>query len=114
MTIVKNGDQWDKSNVHFENNRIVAYSKTKLYRKMCHIDYGLGLFNKSVFDSYDQRNRFDLAEVYEGLAAQKKLAAFEVFSRFYEIGSHKGLAETEEYLTSGDFNDLRSKAHRRN
>jgi NDP-sugar pyrophosphorylase family protein len=32
------------------------------------------------------------------LVAQKQLAGFEVKERFYEIGSHEGLAELEQLL----------------
>ena len=41
---------------------------------------------------------FDLAEVQRGLVTRGALAGHEVFQRFYENGSHAGLAELEALL----------------
>ncbi|PYJ03111.1 MAG: nucleotidyl transferase, partial [Verrucomicrobia bacterium] len=41
---------------------------------------------------------FDLAEVLQRLVTRKQLAGYEVRQRFYEIGSHAGLAELEAWL----------------
>ena len=41
---------------------------------------------------------FDLADVMQRLVTRKQLAGYEVKERFYEIGSHAGLAELEELL----------------
>jgi hypothetical protein len=43
---------------------------------------------------------FDLARVYENLLAAGQLAAYEVSSRFYEIGSPEGLQETRALLAA--------------
>ena len=42
--------------------------------------------------------RVDLAVIYQDLLRQGELAGFEVFQRFYEIGSPQGLAETRRYF----------------
>jgi len=42
--------------------------------------------------------RWDLAELYEGLSACGRLAGYEMTRRFYEIGSFEGLAETNRLL----------------
>ena len=44
---------------------------------------------------------FDLADIYHRLSLSGQLAAYEVHERFYEIGSHKGLAETADYFKGG-------------
>ena len=41
---------------------------------------------------------YDLADVYQNLSLQGRLAGLEVHERFYEIGSHSGLKETEDYF----------------
>ncbi len=66
---------------------------------MQHIDYGLGVIESSLLARYPQGTTWDLADLYEELASKQLLAGFEVSERFYEIGSHAGLAETERYLT---------------
>lgn len=97
MTVCRNDDQWDRSNVLFEGADILSYDKTGAVAGMRHIDYGLGLFKASVFAGRDDQV-FDLASVYQELLAQDDLASFEVPTRFYEIGSPEGLAATRDYI----------------
>jgi NDP-sugar pyrophosphorylase family protein len=65
---------------------------------MRHIDYGLAVVSKKIFDHYKANITFDLADVFHQLSKVGQLAGFEVHERFYEIGSHTGLKETEEYF----------------
>ena len=101
MSVYRNKDHWDKSNVLFESGEIRIYDKRERRPEMQHIDYGLSIFRSSVFAAYPKELPLDLAEILGDLAQRKELAAFEVFQRFFEIGSHKGLAELNHYL-SGD------------
>jgi NDP-sugar pyrophosphorylase family protein len=97
MTVFRNAGQWDTSNVEFASGRIVAYSKRHLTPAMQHIDYGLGVLTPVLFD--EQREEvFDLADLYERLALEGRLAAFEVSERFYEVGSLDGLEAFRAYL----------------
>jgi len=99
MTVYKNDGKWDTSNVVFINNEIVRYNKKNKTEDMNYIDYGLGIFNKQVFEDHNEAV-FDLACVYEQLVAEKQLFGYEVFNRFYEIGSKEGLKELEDKLKS--------------
>ena len=67
---------------------------------MHHIDYGLGLLRASAFDVWPKNDVVDLAEVYKNLVADHQLAGYEIKQRFYEIGSHAGLAELDALLGS--------------
>jgi NDP-sugar pyrophosphorylase family protein len=96
MAVFRNENRWDSSNVLFENNRIVRYSKTAPDAGMRHIDYGLGILSASTFEKYGQV--FDVAELYSDLSEQNNLAGYEAANRFYEIGSFNGLKELEEKL----------------
>lgn len=100
MTVIQNQNKWDKSNVIFDNGLIIEYNKNNYKPAMQYIDYGLGIFSKALFKSYKNDLAFDLAELYYKLSIENKLAGFEVFDRFYEIGSYTGLLETELYLSS--------------
>ena len=100
MTVCRNDDRWDRSNVLFEAGRIVAYDKSGRTPGMRHIDYGLGAFNGHAFDGFPVNDPFDLADVFARLLAAGDLASFEVPGRFYEIGSPGGLAETSAYLST--------------
>jgi NDP-sugar pyrophosphorylase family protein len=98
MTIYRNKDQGDRSNVLFENGMIIAYDKLHRSPQMCHIDYGLGAFKRQAFDLIPDGERFDLAKLYQILLMEDRLVAFEVQKRFYEIGSFEGIRELEAYL----------------
>jgi MurNAc alpha-1-phosphate uridylyltransferase len=99
MTVCRNDDRWDRSNVQFANGRIVSYHKKRRTSEMHHIDYGLGMFRKSAFEGRQDGDAFDLATVYQQLLGKDDLAGFEVPGRFYEIGSPAGLEETRAYLS---------------
>jgi NDP-sugar pyrophosphorylase family protein len=97
MTVCRNDDQWDRSNVLMDGTRLVRYDKLGQTPGMRHIDYGLGAFKASAFTGRDA-GKFDLAAVYQDLLAGGDLASFEVPTRFYEIGSPSGLAATRDYI----------------
>jgi NDP-sugar pyrophosphorylase family protein len=99
MTVLCNNGRWDRSNVSYSDGRIVRYDKANTTPDMQHIDYGLGAFNGHVFESYPAARAFDLVEVYQGLLARNQLAAYEVSTRFYEIGGPAGLEETRQHLS---------------
>jgi NDP-sugar pyrophosphorylase family protein len=99
MTIYANAGRWDTSNVEFGEGRIIRYSKKNRNARMLHIDYGLTVVHRSIFDNIPRNVAIDLASIYEDLASSGKLAGFEVFRRFYEIGSFAGISELRSYLT---------------
>ena len=98
MTVLKNGDRWDKSNVLFVDGQLVEYNKRAPRPEMACIDYGLGLVSAGVFGACPDDSPFDLADVYQDLSGKGQLAGLEVHQRFYEIGSYGGLKDAEEYL----------------
>lgn len=100
MTVYHNKDLLGRSNTVFKDGKIIMYDKVNHPPEMEYIDYGLSLMKKSVFDDWPEGKKFDLSEVYTKLLERQELAAFEVSSRFYEIGSFEGLKETEQYLNT--------------
>ncbi|HEY2817072.1 MAG TPA: nucleotidyltransferase family protein [Casimicrobiaceae bacterium] len=100
MTVLRNEDRWDKSNVRYEKGVIFEYNKRKPDTRMEHIDYGLSVVSGEALVPYPDASPFDLADVFHDLSAAGRLAGFEVFERFYEIGSPQGLTETADYLAS--------------
>jgi NDP-sugar pyrophosphorylase family protein len=99
MTVYRNEGLYDTSNVVFREGEIVVYDKKVRLPQMRHIDYGLSLFRRSVFEEWPPVEHFDLAEVMQKLVVSKDLAGFEVKERFFEIGSPAGLAELEAKLS---------------
>ena len=102
MTVFRNENQWDRSNVAYEGGRIIRYDKTGTDPTMQHIDYGLGILTPEAFDAdLPEAGVLDLAVVYQRLIARGALAGFEVHERFYEIGSLEGLEELRAKLGPG-------------
>lgn len=99
MTVLKNNNQWDKSNVIYDGKELVEYNKEFYKAEMNYIDYGLGLLTANIFNEYPVGEIFDLAAVYNDLSIKGLLAGYEVFERFYEIGSHSGIEQTSTFLT---------------
>ena len=104
MTVFRNEGKFDTSNVVFADGEIKVYDKKQRLPEMRHIDYGLSLFRHEVFECRPADKAFDLADVMRDLVAQKQLAGFEVKERFYEIGSHAGLAELDALLSGAKSN----------
>lgn len=101
MVVYRNEGRWDHSNVRLADGVITAYDKDHPTPDMAYIDYGLGVFRGTVFESLTPGEPADLAVVYQRLLDEGELAGFEAPQRFYEIGSPRGLAELREFLTGG-------------
>jgi NDP-sugar pyrophosphorylase family protein len=99
MAVIRNEGRWDKSNVLFEDGRIVRYDKKNRTPEMRYIDYGLGALRSEALSGHSEGTVLDLADVYRDLSLRNELAGFEMHERFYEIGSPEGLRETEESIS---------------
>lgn len=110
MAVQRNANKWDKSNVLFVDGAILEYNKRTPMPAMQHIDYGLGAvsagllsdnaLSDNALSDTAKTGPFDLADIYHDLSVSGQLAGYEVHERFYEIGSHEGLAEAAEYFKS--------------
>jgi NDP-sugar pyrophosphorylase family protein len=98
MTVFRNDNAWDRSNVWFEDGTIGRYSKTECLPQMRYIDYGLTVCSQPIFENYPADEAFDLAIVFEELSQRGELAGYEVHQRFYEVGSHEGIRELDRFL----------------
>jgi NDP-sugar pyrophosphorylase family protein len=103
MTVFRNEDRWDRSNVEFADGEIMRYRKRAQSGEigpdtMRHIDYGLGLYSAEAFRGWSVLGGFDLSLLQSNLIARGEMAGFEVRERFYEIGSPTGLGETDAFL----------------
>jgi NDP-sugar pyrophosphorylase family protein len=99
MTVLRNKNLWDRSNVEFENGQLIEYNKKLISPQMHYIDYGLGVLKADTLNNQPSETPFDISIVYNKLSLQKQLAGYEVFERFYEVGSLQGIADTQKYLS---------------
>lgn len=109
MTVYRNTNRFDTSNVWFADGEIRVYDKARRLPEMEHIDYGLSLFSAGAFSRWEAQATFDLAQVHQQLLADRQLAAFEVAERFYEIGSAAGLQELESLLRRQSGSNLKAE-----
>ena len=99
MTVLRNRERWDRSNVVYEEGRIVIYDKTRQSPQMHHIDYGLSALRREVVEQMiPDTIPADLSAVFHRLSLEGRLAGFEATERFYEIGSPAGLQDFESYV----------------
>ena len=101
MTIYKNNNKYDKSNV-FYNKKTLIYNKEIYDKKMNYIDYGLLILNKKVLKS-NKKSIFSISSLFEKLSLKNLITGHPVYKRFYEIGSIEGLKETRKYLKNYEF-----------
>jgi N-acetyl-alpha-D-muramate 1-phosphate uridylyltransferase len=100
MTVWRNRGRLARSNVEMRNGALVRYDKEAPSDAMEYIDWGLSAFRTKAFDPFLSVEAFDLGEVHGALLATGELVAYEVNNRFYEVGSHEGLAQIERYLAA--------------
>lgn len=97
MTVLFNANQWDRSNVNFNNGEILAYDKFAPTDDMHWIDYGLSAFEASALDLVGPEIT-DLAFLFRELSLDGELFGYEATERFHEIGTPDALEETGRYL----------------
>jgi NDP-sugar pyrophosphorylase family protein len=98
MTVFRNENSFDRSNVVWRNGQLLRYSKLAPTPDMTHIDYGLSVLRRSAIERIPAGQPSDLAELYSALVADRRMTGYEVTKRFYEIGSPAGLREAEEFV----------------
>lgn len=101
MTVLRNEDRWQPSNVTVEEGVVVAYEKPPSPGRHRYIDYGLLLFRRAAFEPWSAGERFDLDVVLQRLIAGRDLLAHEVQERFYDIGTPEAHAETVRRVSGG-------------
>lgn len=104
MAVFHNRDHWGTSNVVFDGQKVRLHDKAAAGQPRVEwIDYGLSLFESTVFEEMGAEGAFDLSTLTGALAKKGCLAGVEITERFYEIGRPSGLSETEEHLLSACF-----------
>jgi N-acetyl-alpha-D-muramate 1-phosphate uridylyltransferase len=95
MTVFRNRDRWVASNVKFRRGKVVEYRKTAACGRLAFVDYGLSALKSAALRTHLDGTTGDLGTVFEALARAGQLAGVRMRRRFYEIGTPKGLQQTE-------------------
>jgi NDP-sugar pyrophosphorylase family protein len=96
LTVLKNNLNFERSNVYFRDKLVLQYDKNNPSNKMEYIDYGLSAFKSDAFTEFSATKRLDLSTILSQLAIQKQLAGYEVYDRYYEVGSIQGFKDFQE------------------
>ena len=100
MTVIRNNDRWDRSNVIFRDGKLLRYDKSKRSAEMNYIDYGVQLLRRDAITRIPVGAKADLADLYRQLVSERSMIGYEVSERFYEIGTPQALEETRLFLQS--------------
>jgi NDP-sugar pyrophosphorylase family protein len=104
MTVLRNRDRWDRSNVRIEKGLVVEHRKGSPPGSYEYIDYGLAILRREPVETFPAGSPFDLEQVFQLLIANGTMGAYVVSRRFYEIGTPEGYRQTNEFLrTSGEW-----------
>lgn len=104
MTVLRNNNRFDRSNVVMDGSRLVLYDKHDPTPDMEYIDYGVCMYERSLFKDFGEDEVFDISVIQHDLSVKGEMVAQTVTKRFYEIGSPESLAEFSRYVT-GRFNE---------
>jgi len=100
MTVYRNRDRIQPSNVSVIDDFIVRYEKGAPPGTFEWIDYGLMFLPKSAFKGIPTSSKSDLSFVLMSLLASKQLIGFEALHRFWDIGTSDALRDTERHFQS--------------
>jgi MurNAc alpha-1-phosphate uridylyltransferase len=100
LAVYRNHNRYDNSNVAIVDGLVSAYDKSNPGGKFIHIDAGLSVLRKCFLSRIPANRTFPLDALYKKIIEEKKMLAYEVRRRFYEIGSPRGLIDFERLMRS--------------
>ncbi|MGQ3890469.1 sugar phosphate nucleotidyltransferase [Legionella sp. CNM-4043-24] len=112
MTIIKREPYSSDNNVRFEDGVLLEYNKHQASAVRHYIDYGISILSASMLADYPDHEGFDLADVYHDYSCRGEILGYEVFHRFYDIGTPEAWCETDHYLR-GVIRDRHGKEQQR-
>lgn len=99
MTVIRNEDRWDRSNVIFREGKLARYDKKNRSPGMRYIDYGVQILRRQAAERLLVNRPSDLADLYRVLVSEGRMVGYEVTQRFYEIGTPQALEEARQHLS---------------
>ncbi len=96
MTVLRNDDRWQVSNVSIDGEQLVTtYDKQSSPGSHAYIDYGMLLLRHDLFAERSRGETFDLRHVLHDAVAARGLAASVVYERFHDIGTEDAWRQTD-------------------
>jgi NDP-sugar pyrophosphorylase family protein len=98
VTVYRNQNQLQPSNMLVEDELLVRYSKTAHDERFQWIDLGLLNFAAEAFEPFLNGESVDLVDVLAPLVAKRRVLAWSESRRFFDIGTPESLVSTQEWL----------------
>lgn len=98
MFVFENQNKYGKSDVEVLDGRVVNFSKNSQTPEMTFINYGVTLLRKRALELVPENEESGEEGFFGKLIKKGELLAYEVYDRFYEIGTAQGLSEFGEYI----------------
>ncbi len=100
LTVYRNLNRYDNSNVAIADGLVTVYDKSNPGGRLIRIDAGLAVLRKRFLSRIPPDRPSPLEALYQDIIGEKKMLAYEVRRRFYEIGSPRGLIDFERLMRS--------------
>ena len=78
MTVLRNDNRWDRSNVIFRDGQLVRYDKKNQSPEMNYVDYGVALLRREAVAKIPPARQYDLADLYTQLVSAGEMGGYEV------------------------------------
>jgi MurNAc alpha-1-phosphate uridylyltransferase len=101
MSVYPNRGQWDASNVATDGAWVLRYEKGATDAALDHIDYGATALRRDVLAAIPAGEKRGLDSIQRALAERHRMRAHVARERFFEVGSHEGLATLDAHFKRG-------------
>ena len=98
MAVYRNEGRFGRSDVVVKDGFVASYDKENRAPAMDWVNFGVTAMKKEALDSAEEGRVCDEPTFYRRLIKGRRLRAYEVKERFYEIGSVQGLKEFDEFI----------------
>jgi MurNAc alpha-1-phosphate uridylyltransferase len=98
MSVFPNHGKWDASNVATDGAWVLRYEKGATDAALDHIDYGATAIRREVLEAIPAGERLGFDAIQRSLAQLHRMRAHVAHERFFEIGSHEGIATLDAHL----------------
>lgn len=100
LSVYDNNDNWTKSNIIVENDKVLVYDKKRVPPNLKYVDIGYAIISKKALDYINENNDNFEAIVYPKLLNEDRLFATITKHRYYSIGSFERIEFTKKFLSN--------------
>jgi N-acetyl-alpha-D-muramate 1-phosphate uridylyltransferase len=103
MAVLRNENKHGRSDLVVTDGLVRSYDKQHTRHEMEWINFGVSALRREALRLVTPRQFCDEETFYGKLIGRGQLMAFEVYDRFYEVGSSAGLGDFSDFIASQPF-----------